>query len=430
MFNKILKWLLRNRLIYGGVKKIYTLCKSRVASMTLEIPEISSLEFVESASVKPRLNLLVPGISARAMFGGVSTALDVFLKLATNFENVRIIVTDETKPSSGIETKKLAGFSPSGMESDVDGKVVVWCGDRYAKYISVRETDHFVATAWWTAYIGFNIVDRQALVYNKNKNKIIYIIQDYEPNFYAWSSRFALAQSTYHRSSDTIAIVNSSLLKNYLDSRGHNFYINDYFEPKLNRQLLAKLQANNESKKEKLIFIYGRPSVQRNAFELVVQSLKAWASDGRAFESGWKLISAGEEHEDIDLGGNLKLVSSGKLSIDDYASLLERVAVGVSLMISPHPSYPPLELAAFGAGVITNKFDVKNLSLIHPSIYSVDVLNPSKIAETLAWVCHEFEQDNEIYWQKRYKFSWPYIDLSEPFEPDGALLHYLDEILS
>jgi hypothetical protein len=97
-------------------------------------------------------------------------------------------------------------------------------------------------------------------------------------------------------------------------------------------------------------------------------------------------------------------------------------------MISPHPSYPPLELAAFGAGVITNTFDAKNLSTLHPSIYSVDILDPNKIAETIAWACHEFSRDGEIYWRRRYEFNWPYIDSSDPFEANEELLAYLNNI--
>jgi hypothetical protein len=33
--------------------------------------------------------------------------------------------------------------------------------------------------------------------------------------------------------------------------------------------------------------------------------------------------------------------------------------VGLSLMYTPHPSYPPLDLAASGAVVVTNRYGVK-----------------------------------------------------------------------
>ena len=43
----------------------------------------------------------------------------------------------------------------------------------------------------------------------------------------------------------------------------------------------------------------------------------------------------------------------------DYAALIRRVDVGLSLMSSPHPSYPPLDLAACGAVAVTNRFGPK-----------------------------------------------------------------------
>jgi hypothetical protein len=42
-----------------------------------------------------------------------------------------------------------------------------------------------------------------------------------------------------------------------------------------------------------------------------------------------------------------------------YADLVGTVDLGLSLMYTPHPSYPPLDLAASGAVVVTNKFGNK-----------------------------------------------------------------------
>ena len=39
-----------------------------------------------------------------------------------------------------------------------------------------------------------------------------------------------------------------------------------------------------------------------------------------------------------------------------YAALVRSIDLGLSLMYTPHPSYPPLDLAASGAVVVTNRF--------------------------------------------------------------------------
>ena len=54
----------------------------------------------------------------------------------------------------------------------------------------------------------------------------------------------------------------------------------------------------------------------------------------------------------------------GKLDLDAYGSLLRESAVGLSLMVSPHPSYPPLDMAHLGLRVVTNGFGPKDLSSV------------------------------------------------------------------
>ena len=43
----------------------------------------------------------------------------------------------------------------------------------------------------------------------------------------------------------------------------------------------------------------------------------------------------------------------------DYVKLVRRMDVGLCLMDTPHPSYPPLDLAASGAVVVTNQHGSK-----------------------------------------------------------------------
>ena len=38
---------------------------------------------------------------------------------------------------------------------------------------------------------------------------------------------------------------------------------------------------------------------------------------------------------------------------------MKRASIGISLMESPHPSYPPIEMALFGVNVITNIYESK-----------------------------------------------------------------------
>ena len=125
---------------------------------------------------------------------------------------------------------------------------------------------------------------------------------------------------------------------------------------------------------------------------MVVEALRVW---GRTYPKAgdWRLVSLGGAHRPVELGPNLNLVSFGKVSLDEYSDHLLRSAVGLSLMISPHPSYPPLEMAGFGVRVVTNNFANKNLSSRSPFLNCVEEVTPARIAQTLREQCDAFESE-------------------------------------
>jgi hypothetical protein len=60
------------------------------------------------------------------------------------------------------------------------------------------------------------------------------------------------------------------------------------------------------------------------------------------------------------------------LSWDEYLALLSTSHLGVSLMTSPHPSYPPLEMAMSGMVVVTNRWGPKDLSVLSERFVSCE----------------------------------------------------------
>ena len=71
------------------------------------------------------------------------------------------------------------------------------------------------------------------------------------------------------------------------------------------------------------------------------------------------------------------------LPIRRYAALLAQAHVGISLMASPHPSYPPLEMATCGAYTITNDFANKRLAKAHPLFHCLEHPVPDELARAL-----------------------------------------------
>ncbi len=110
----------------------------------------------------------------------------------------------------------------------------------------------------------------------------------------------------------------------------------------------------------------------------------------------WIIYSLGESHSDIALGNGVVLRSRGKLSLDDYARMLKESAIGISLMVSPHPSYPPLEMAHFGVLTITNTFANKDLSKWHQNIVSIDILTPQNLCNALVGLIEAYNKNGNM----------------------------------
>jgi hypothetical protein len=67
----------------------------------------------------------------------------------------------------------------------------------------------------------------------------------------------------------------------------------------------------------------------------------------------------GEPIGAIDLGSNQFLRAAPWMSFNEYAREVRQSDLMLSLMLSPHPSYPPLEMMASGKPVVTNTWGAK-----------------------------------------------------------------------
>jgi O-antigen biosynthesis protein len=365
-----------------------------------EIAEIAPIHCRPAAAQTPRLNLLVPALSLRYTFGGIQTALDFFLSLIGNASSARIIITDEL-------SSDLLGFAEAAQwtmaaagDEDREGRLIICFGDRYNKTIPVREHDIFVSTAWWTAYNAQGILDWQEQYWKTRPGPLVYLVQDFEPGFYKWSSRYLLAQSTYAQQ-NMIAVVNTKLLADYFTLNGIFFQKSYIFEPVLNKQLQQVLQQPATAKK-KIIIFYGRPSIERNGFEIIINGLLHWSAQYPDAAS-WTILSLGESYTAPALHNNCSITVMDKTSMEAYGQILREAAIGISLMVSPHPSYPPLEMAAFGAAVITNVFGNKNLSDFHDNIFSLQSTTPAAVSQLLAKLCGMIENNAGLFQNKAFR---------------------------
>ena len=331
-----------------------------------------------------RINLVLPSLRKAGVFGGAMTAIKFFLELnkSLNINNGRIIITGPDRYDSQF-TFPIKDYS---YNSDQNGIVFLSESNR----LRVRKDDIFICTFWTTAFYFYSVLDWQITTYNLAQRKLVYLIQDYEPYFYPWSTEYVLSESTYNHSDSTIAVFNSPELYNYFHINDYFFYEELFFSPSLNdklKNILLSVKDNVHPRKKRIV-IYGRPFEARNAFGLIYGALKLWSSVYQD-AANWEIISLGDNFEDLELSNN-RIVALGKLSLEEYCKMLLSSYAGISLMISPHPSYPPLEMSTFGVRTITNSYKTKDLSTFNENVYSLNELTSKTICDMLVKLCDEY----------------------------------------
>lgn len=379
--------------------------------LDVEIGSIREIHFKKEQREKYRLNLVLPSLNEEHVFGGIATALRCFEALADEVKcDTRIILIDAKLNKKAVKKYGERYQIISAKEKSNAAHQIVPMVQRENKRLFVSECDQFMFTSWWSAYIIQNAYREWNEREEVTPKPFLYLIQDYEPGFYPWSSGYMLADSTYRCDYPQIAIFNSHELKEYMLAKGYKFTSVYCFEPILNSVLKKHVCLLEDTVfKRKQILIYGRPGVSRNAFEIVVEALRKWVAMQPGANS-WTILSAGEQHDPVYLGEGIYLNSVGKLTLEEYAKVLEESYAGISLMVSPHPSYPPLEMSVFDVQVITNSYGNKNISDFSENIISLDNTNPVQIAYELKRICDRY---HTVVPHKNV--NQDYVNAKEPF---------------
>jgi hypothetical protein len=364
---------------------------------------------------RPRLTMVIQFLAKGSDFGGAATGIDIFSRLAVALDaagpvDIRIIITDASSVTDPTIIPKWAAKAGLTVKPE---QIQLVSGAQDT--ITVRPREVFFTQIWWNMLNFGRVRMEQAKLFGCDPLPIIRLAQDYEPGWLEFSAAHMLARSAYDLSKPLWVIVNSGSLANYIDLMGHRFENRHVFEPVIVEALRPYLDRVATSERRKRILVYGRPGVARNCFTALVRGLQKWARDYPEF-ADWEVVSAGEPHDPVPLGDGRKLTSIGKLSLEEYAEMLLGSSVGVSLMASPHPSYPPLEMAHFGLRTITNDYLCKDLSTFHPNIVSIPSVGETYLAPAIAAACDQAASSSVGHVNEDYVRSDKY-----PFLPQLAM---------
>jgi hypothetical protein len=353
---------------------------------------------------KPRLNLLVPTVDAGQGYGGVSTALTIFAALQAELAgraDARLLAADTPPSKNYIPPENYYVALPG--DADREGDTVEDIAHRFRTPVLLRENDIFIATAWWTARTAFACLDAQDTHFGTAPRRIIYLIQDYEPGFYPWSTRAALAEQTYHHPERTIPVFNTSLLRDHFIKLGH-FPSGLALQPPIDANFAAALHPGTP--KEKIVLLYARPLAERNCLPFLDMVVAQALATYPALWAGWRFIAVGQDFPAQALSCSTPIEIAGRLSLTAYAALASRAAIGVALMISPHPSYPPLEMAAAGVLVLANTYGAKSLSTWHDNITDLHAFSVAAAVTQLLEMAEAFLANPGGGWRGQPRIDW------------------------
>ena len=335
--------------------------------------KIAPLELAVRDDAPVRVNLLVPTIDLKHLFGGYIAKFNLARRLAERGHRVRIVTVDPVGPLPRDWRSQLESYA--GLDGLLDTVEVAF--GRESQGIEVNRGDRFIATTWWSAHIA------AAALPAVEADSFTYLIQEYEPFTFAMGTWAALAAASYDL--PHTALFSSELLRDYF--RSHRIGVfrdgaaaGDAASLSFQNAITAvapPTAAELTARSPRRLLFYARPEqhAARNMYELGLLALDRALAAG-AF-AGWELHGIGtvEGGRRIALGGGASMDLLPRSPQAGYADILRAHDVGLALMYTPHPSLVPIEMASAGMVCVTNSFENKTaaaMSAISPNLYAAD----------------------------------------------------------
>lgn len=295
----------------------------------------------------PRISVVTDSINRGSLFGGVGTAIILACLLArARGASLRIVTrTERAQPSNLASILSIYGIE---LEHEVEFSFAPFYDDKYQ--IDIRDKELFITTSWWTTAATLASVPHES---------IVYLLQEDERMFYPHGDEH-LRCSRVLRNPDIRFAINTHLLFDHLVASGlDNIARNGLaFEPAFPPQVFRRRDVAAGT--PRTLAFYARPHNARNLFYFGIELLEAAVARGIVRPGEWDIVFVGKDIPKIRLdGGRYTPRRLENLSWADYAAFAGTVDLALCLMYTPHPSYPPFDMSASGAVVVTNRFGNK-----------------------------------------------------------------------
>jgi hypothetical protein len=315
-------------------------------------PEIEPLPVftVPGSPEAGRITIVTDSVNKGSLFGGVGTAL-ILGRLLASERGCALRIVTRTEPAAVDGVGTALGALGVPLSGQVEFLHVPPGGGRR---LDLREQDLFLTTSWWSTAATCAAVGHE---------KVVYLLQEDERLFYPHGDMHLRCAETLQRGAGRV-VLNSSLLQAHFSSSGLASMAQRalVFEPAFPASLYRLDQARRaevESGTPLNFMFYARPRHARNLYLRGLEAIAAALAEGYIDPRRWNFHFVGGEGQEVSLPRGAQVRHLPSLAWADYAALICRMDAGLSLMYTPHPSYPPLDLAAAGAVVVTNAYGVK-----------------------------------------------------------------------
>jgi hypothetical protein len=340
------------------------------ALFNARFPDLSALPVYAAPHTPRRLTVITDSIGGGSLYGGVGTAL-IFAALAAKRLDASLRLVTRTEAADTAPIAALLRINGIAWDRNIDAIYAPRAGGPTGHDIPASDDDLFLTTSWWTTWAA-----RQSI----QKARIAYFVQEDERMFYPLGDDHLRCTETLS-APDVLYLVNSELLLRHFHDQGLMRNASA-FEPSFPAGLYYRpAELPREAGTKRKFFFYARPHNARNLYWRGIEAISAAIDEDVLNPEDWDFYFAGHGSGQLSLPRGARPIIPGPMAWATYADFVRGIDVGLSLMYTPHPSYPPLDLAASGGVVVTNRFSAKrNLDQYSSNIICSDLDVASLVA--------------------------------------------------
>jgi SAM-dependent methyltransferase len=292
----------------------------------------------------PTLTVLTDSVDPDRLFGDVATAMVVGVFVARRLKARLRLVTRDLAPDPGA----LGGILRA-HRIDWDGQtdfVHLPSGDQ--RPVPLGDEDLVLATSWRTARAALGSV---------NPARVLYLMQEDERMFYPHGDLRLRCSELLSEPCLRVLVSTRQLFDHLANSseplphiRKHGLWFNPALPPFPRPNAPQPPTSGRQN-----FFFFAWPNNDRTPHWRGLEALHAAMKEGVLASDQWNIHFVGRELPDLELPGGVRPWVWPRLTWSEYVDLVSIMDLGLCPMDTPHASYPPLDLAASGAVVVTNK---------------------------------------------------------------------------